>query len=160
MAARSFTTFQLNEELFGIDILQVREINKQMDMTVVPHAPEYIRGLINLRGQIVTIFDLTKRIGLEVDDSKPAHVIILKTESEMQNLRGQDGSEDLVFTGDKVGLLVDEIGDVVTVPEENIDLPPANVGKIDGQYLSGVIKLDNSLISVISLQKVLGQTEN
>ncbi|MBY0405682.1 MAG: chemotaxis protein CheW, partial [Cyanobacteria bacterium] len=84
MATRSFATFHLNEQLFGIDILLIREINKQLDISIVPHSPNYIRGLVNLRGQIVTILDLNKRLSLgDSVLSGNSHNVILKTEAEV-----------------------------------------------------------------------------
>lgn len=157
MANRSFTTFLLSGQLFGIDILMVREINKQLEITPVPHANEYIRGLLNLRGQIVTILDLNRRLGLEKSKlANDSHNIILKTEQELQAMGiHQAESGDYAATSDKVGLLVDDIRDVVIVPEQSIEPPPANMGKIDGQFLTGVIKQNNSLVAVLSVDKLL-----
>lgn len=156
MANRSFTTFLLSGQLFGIDILMVREINKQLEITPVPHANEYIRGLLNLRGQIVTILDLNKRLGLEkATVAQDSHNIILKTEQELQALGIEPDQGDFAATSDKVGLLVDDIRDVVIVPEQAIEPPPANMGKIDGQFLTGVIKQNNALVAVLSVDKLL-----
>lgn len=153
MASRSFATFVLNEQLYGIEILLIREINRQLEMTPVPHAPDYIRGLLNLRGQIVTILDLNKRLGLKnATLSERSHNIILKTDQELQGI-----NKELVTAPDKVGLLVDDIQDVLIVSEEEIELPPANVGKVDGQFLSGVIKQADKLVTILSVEKLLKQ---
>ena len=155
MASRSFSTFLLSGQLFGIDILVIREINRQLEITPVPHAFDYIRGLLNLRGQIVTILDLNCRLGLEqAIVSDKSHNIILKTEQELQNLDLNREYMDLTST-DKVGLLVDDIREVVIVSEDSIEPPPANIGKIDGQFLTGVIKQNNALIAVLSVEKLL-----
>jgi len=151
MATRSFATFLLNGQVFGIDILLIREINRQLEMTAVPHAADYIKGLLNLRGQIVTLLDLNLRLGLpESTLTETSHNIILKTDNELQSM-----GSDLVTSPDKVGLLIDDIQDVVIVEEEDLELPPANIGKIDGQFLSGVIKQPNSLIAILSIEKLL-----
>lgn len=156
MASRSFSTFLLSGQLFGIDILLVREINRQLEVTPVPHTSDYIRGLLNLRGQIVTILDLNRRLGLEKATlSEASHNIILKTDHELQNLDLDEDFGHLSTAGDKVGLLVDDIRDVVIVPEEAIEPPPANIGKVDGQFLTGVIKQNNALVAVLSVEKLL-----
>jgi purine-binding chemotaxis protein CheW len=151
MASRSFATFVLNKQLYGIEILLIREINRQLEMTPVPHATNYIRGLLNLRGQIVTILDLNKRLGLEDTMlSERSHNIILKTDQELQSI-----NKELVTAPDKVGFLVDDIQDVLIVSEEEIEIPPANLGKVDGQFLSGVIKQSNKLVAILSVEKLL-----
>ena len=156
MASRSYATFLLSGHLFGVDIHMVREINRQLEMTPVPHGADYIRGLLNLRGQIVTIMDLNRRLGLErATLSEHSHNIILKTEQELQSLGLHHDSDDLTISNDKVGLLVDDIRDVVIVPEDSIEPPPANLGKIDGQFLTGVIKQNNALVAILSVERLL-----
>ncbi|MGE0201451.1 MAG: chemotaxis protein CheW [Candidatus Melainabacteria bacterium] len=161
MATRSFATFLLNEQLFGIEILLVREINRQLEMSIVPHAPAFVRGLINLRGQIVTVLDLNHKLGLgDLELTHRTHNIILKTEQELDGVRQREQRSDLYSCEDKIGLLVEDIQDVITVEQGEIEPPPANVGQIDGKYLSGVVKLDNKLVSIISIEKVLEAAEN
>jgi purine-binding chemotaxis protein CheW len=161
MATRSFATFTLNDHLFGIDILLVREINKQLDVTNVPKSPDYIRGLINLRGQIVTILNLGNRLGLDAEnDAENSYNIILKTESELDGVRRTESRSDLASCPDKVGLLVESIQDVITVEEDAINPPPANRGRVDGRYLSGVVSFNHQLVSILALDKVLSQVEN
>jgi purine-binding chemotaxis protein CheW len=151
MATRSFATFLLNGQMFGIDILLIREINRQLDMTAVPHAPNYIKGLLNLRGQVVTLLDLNRRLGLcATEVNETSHNIILKTNQELQTM-----GSSLQTAPDKVGLLIDDIQDVVIVSESDLEPPPANIGKIDGQFLSSVIKQPDHLISVLSIEKLL-----
>jgi purine-binding chemotaxis protein CheW len=104
-----------------------------------------------LRGQIVTILDLNKRLGLEDTMlSERSHNIILKTDQELQSI-----NKELVTAPDKVGFLVDDIQDVLIVSEEEIEIPPANLGKVDGQFLSGVIKQSNKLVAILSVEKLL-----
>ncbi len=156
MASRSFSTFLLSGQLFGIDILLVREINRQLEMTPVPHASDYIRGLLNLRGQVVTILDLNRRLGLDQATlSDTSHNIILKTDQELQSMSLADQNGESLTAADKVGFLVDDIRDVVIVPEDAIEAPPANIGKVDGQFLTGVIKQNNALVAVLSVEKLL-----
>jgi len=133
---KQFVTFQIGDHLLGIDILRVREINRVLDITPVQHAQPYMRGLINLRGQIVTIFDLGVRLGLGPRKlTERSHNIILKP--------------------DTVGLLADSIGDVVETREEDIEPPPANAGEIEGKFIEGVLKLETDLLVILSAGKLL-----
>lgn len=155
MPAKSFVSFKLNEQLFGIDILYVREINRHLEMTPVPLSPDYVRGLVNLRGQIITVLDLKRRLGFGTAEmSDISHNIILKTDAEV-------GAEDVESEKnailDKASFWVDAIGDVLTIETSEIDPPPANIGAIDGKYLSGVVKLENTLMSILSISKVLSE---
>ncbi len=133
---RQFVTFRADDHLLGIDILMVREINRLLDITPVQHARDYVRGLINLRGQTITVFDLGVRLGLPpLNISNSSHNIILKHED--------------------VGLLVDSIGDVVPVRYDAIEQPPANVGGIESKFIEGVAKLASELLVILSEKKLL-----
>ncbi len=131
-------TFYVGEALCGMDILKIQEINKLMEMTSVPQAPDYVMGILNLRGQIVTIIDLGKRLGLSsitIDDF--SRNIIVNSQSE------------------HVGLLVSKIGDVITADWDKVESPPANIGGIQGVFFKGVFKTENHLIGILDAEKVL-----
>jgi purine-binding chemotaxis protein CheW len=131
-----FVTFRIDELLFGIDVLKVREINRILDITEVQHSPPHIRGLVNLRGQVVTIFDMGIRLGLkERVISEESHNIVLKREP--------------------VGLLVDAIGDVVQTDKDHIEHSPANVSGIESDFMAGVVRQNNELILILSTDKIL-----
>ncbi|ETR71359.1 MAG: Chemotaxis protein cheW [Candidatus Magnetoglobus multicellularis str. Araruama] len=131
-----FVTFRIDELLFGIDVLKVREINRVLDITEVQHSPPHIRGLVNLRGQVVTIFDMGIRLGLEPRViSEDSHNIVLKREP--------------------VGLLVDAIGDVVQTNEDTVEHAPANVSGIESDFMAGVVRQNNELILILSTDKIL-----
>jgi purine-binding chemotaxis protein CheW len=148
MAIKTYVTFKINDELFGINILTVREINRQLDATMVPQSPAYIFGLINLRGQIVTLVDLKKRLSLgETQMNEHTHTIILNLEGDPAHV----GRSDM----DKVGILVDAIGDIVEVDENALESPPANLGDLDGSYLDEVVKLDNSVVAILNIGRVM-----
>lgn len=157
MATRTFATFYLDDLLFGVDILMIREINKQLNITPVQHVPVYIRGLVNIRGQVVTVIDLKHILGLgDFKLTEDSHNIIFKTESEMPSfIRDQVEADSLLAVQDKLGWLVDCIGDIISVESDDIDPPPANIGSLDGKYLSGVVKLQNKLVAIIKAKKVL-----
>lgn len=137
MSINQFVTFKIGDNLLGINILDVREINRILDITPVQHTPDYVRGLVNLRGQTVTVFDLGVRLGLPPREiTSESHNVILKSEP--------------------VGFLVDSIGDVVNADETEIKPPPANIGKIESEFVEAVVKQDKELLVVLSATKILG----
>lgn len=132
------TTFLIGETLCGMDILQIQEINKITHMTQVPQAPDYVLGIQNLRGQIVTVLDLGKKLGLSqtASSSDPRNVIVNSP-------------------GGHIGLLVSGIGDVVTVEKDQLERPPANMNGIQGEFFTDVFKEDDNLIGILDVEKVL-----
>jgi purine-binding chemotaxis protein CheW len=131
-------TFYVGDALCGMDILKVQEINKLMQMTKVPQAPEYVLGILNLRGQIVTIIDLGKKLGLgETDISQDPRNIIVNS------------------AGGHVGLLVRKISDVVSADMEKRERAPANMSGIQGEFFTGVFKTNDHLIGILNVDKVL-----
>lgn len=124
---------------FGIDILKVHEINKKLVITIVPQSPDCVLGLMNLRGRIITVIDLAKKLGLDDNSCNETHSKII-----------------IVYSKDEyIGLMVDQIGDVVYLDTENIDPPPVNIDSTTGQYLTGVFKTQNSLIGILDVESVL-----
>ena len=159
MTTTTFATFQLDQQLFGIEILYVREVNKQLDMTPVPHAPDYVRGLLNLRGQIVTILDLKKRLSsTKTQVSGSSCNLILKTEQELNPIRQREKRPDLATSADPVGLMIDSIDEIVTVDTALIADPPVNMDPHEQKYLSGVVTLDKRLLGILSVDKILEYT--
>jgi purine-binding chemotaxis protein CheW len=153
---QQFVTFRLNDLYYGIDILYVREINQAFDVTPVQHAPDYIRGLINLRGQVITIMDAGLRLGMtDRDTSETSHNIILKTDHELAPIRVAENRPDLNSSVDPAGLLIDDFGDVVEIPDEEIESAPANIQEGEADYLSGVFKSDGKLFSILNITKVV-----
>ena len=133
-------TFYVGEALCGMDILNVQEINKLMDMTKVPQSPEYVTGILNLRGQIVTVIDLGKKLGLSSTDlSDATRNIIVNAENEY------------------IGLLVSRISDVVEAKWEKVEEPPANIGGVQGAFFKGVFKTKDRLIGILDVTKVLSE---
>lgn len=131
-------TFYVGDSLCGMDILKVQEINKLLEMTEVPLAPEYVKGILNLRGQIVTVIDLGSK--LKLSDTE--------TNGETRNIIVNSN-------GEYIGLLVDRIGDVERTDEDNIEPPPANIGGVQGRYFEGVFKKENSLIGILNIEEIL-----
>ena len=155
MADRQYITFYLGEDLFGIDIVLVREINRNLDLTPVARAPGFIKGLLNLRGQIVTVVDLRVRLGLPAwERTESSNCIVLKTLAELErnplhHLMTDETSQDLV------GLLVDRIGDVVQVDGAAIDPPPKHASGVSGRFLNGVVKLEDRLLVTLQSSEIL-----
>ncbi|MGD9950181.1 MAG: chemotaxis protein CheW [Desulfobulbus sp.] len=131
-------TFYVGRALCGMDILKVQEINKLMEMTKVPQSPDYMVGILNLRGQIVTIIDLGQKLGLgDIEVSNESRNIIVNT------------------PGEHVGLLVSRISDVVMADPDKIESAPANMNGVQGGFFTGVYKTDNKLIGILNIKEVL-----
>jgi purine-binding chemotaxis protein CheW len=155
MPLKQFATFTIDEYLFGMNVLLVREVNPHTNFTPVDLAPEYVRGLMNLRGQIVTIIDPAVSLGIGRRDITPrSRCVVLKTAREIEE-REDAASLAGETVNDSVGLLVDTIGDMVSADTRNIEPPPANIGDIDGKYMAGVYKLDSQLMIVLRTGEVL-----
>lgn len=151
-----YSTFRLGDRLFGLDLMMIREINRILDITPVPHAAAHIRGLINLRGQIVTILDLAVRLGLPSREiNEDSHNIILKTNGELAAVHQSGHSQHLATSTDLAGFLVDAIGDVVEADDTSIEPPSANVSEAEGRFLSGVIKTEAGLLVLLDMHEVL-----
>lgn len=133
-----FSTFYVGGALCGINILNIQEINKHFEITKVPQAPEYIEGILNLRGRIVTIIDLGKKLGLApVNKNKDNRNIIVNSEDE------------------HIGLLIDSISDVVSAGKDSIEPSPSNIGGAKGKFFKGVLKTDKQLIGILDIDEVL-----
>lgn len=152
---QQIASFHLAQGLFGINVLLVREINRNLEITRVDRAPPFVVGLMNLRGQIVTVVDLGVRLGMQPRPLTDASCcIVLKTNEELDRMR-EEGMIDETTTRDIVGLLVDAIDDMVSVQDASLEAPPANIHGVDGRYLSGVIKLEKRLVTTIRLRTIL-----
>jgi purine-binding chemotaxis protein CheW len=132
--------FIIDELLCGIDIKWVQEINRNLELTQVPLAPDYVVGIMNLRGRIVTVINLGKKLGLApCSMGGKSRVIIVDRDDEY------------------IGLLVDGIKDVVTISASEITPPPANIDVDKGIFFSGACKLDDALISILDVGAVLAE---
>lgn len=136
--AVQFATFFLDGLYFGVEVLKVQEVIRYQQMTRVPLAPPVIEGLINLRGQIVTAIDLRRRIGLPSrrDGELPMNVVV----------RADDAA---------ISLLVDEIGDVLEVQDEQFEAVPETVKGQAADLVSGVYKLKERLLLVLDVERAV-----
>jgi len=155
-AERRFCTFYLGEECYGIDILTVREINRQVQITPARGAPAAVRGLMNLRGQIVTVIDPAVRLGYPARElKKSTRLMILKTNADLASL----GLSDLSTNDELAGLWVDRISDVITVSEDKIaPAPPDQSGKND-HLLAAVVQLKDQVIRLVNPSAILRQSD-
>lgn len=134
-------TFYIGNALCGVDIRDIQEINKQTtDLTWVPKAPSYVAGVLNLRGMIVTVVDIGKKLGL-----RP-----LKTGKNSRNI--------IVHYNDElVGILVDRVSEVLSSDADNIESAPANLGGVQGDFFCGVLKTEQALIGILDINKALSE---
>lgn len=139
---RQFATFYVGHMLLGVDIRVVQEINRQNEITQVPHAPDYVRGVINLRGDVATVVDLRAVLGL------PSAAI----SRERRNLIVHSG-------GEAIGLLVDRISDILTLRTDEINPAPANVDDLDSRFIAGVHTLSNGIVVLLDIEKVLADQQ-
>ncbi len=148
---RQFVTCFLEGSLFGIDVLLVREICRCDEIVHVDLAPQSVVGLMNLRGQIVTVMDLAVRMGLGGrGESHPERAIVLKTDNELASVTAAD-MQQTHLGQDLIGLAVDSVGDLVTVGGSQILPPPSNMADLAAHYLTGVVKLDELLMGVLDI---------
>lgn len=135
---KQFCTFYLDGLFFGVDVLKVQEIIRHQAMTRVPLAPNEVEGLINLRGDIVTAIDLRRRLRLSdrPADAEPTNVVVRDEERA-------------------VALLVDEIGDVLEVDEENFEPTPETLDTAVRELITGVYKIDGRLLHVLDTDRAV-----
>jgi purine-binding chemotaxis protein CheW len=138
-ATEHLATFFLSGEEYGVDVRLVQEIIRVSEITQVPRAPGFIKGVINLRGRVIPVIDLKRKLGLgEVAESaRQARIVVVKVRERL------------------VGLLVDGASQVLKVPVASVDAAPEEVVEVDANYLRGVAKLQDRLIILMDLPKVL-----
>lgn len=136
--ATQFSTFYLDGLYFGVEVLQVQEVIRYQKMTRVPLAPDAVEGLINLRGHIVTAIDLRRRVGLSprAADDLPMNVVV----------RTDEGA---------LSLLVDSIGDVVEVQDEQFEAVPETVKGRVADLVRGVYKLEGRLLLILDVERAV-----
>ena len=135
--------FTLSSESYAVDIIRVESIIKMQPITVVPHAPPFIEGVTNLRGQILSVVDLRTRFGLSrTEATKDTRIMVVK-------------SDDLT-----VGMVVDAVTEVLRIPVEAIEPPSPLVTTVDSAFITGIAKVDERLVILLDLSKVLVMQED
>ena len=135
---REYITFRIGSQYFCIDIMAVREIRGWSPATAIPRAPAFVRGVINLRGIVLPIVDLSERLGFAPAEPTPRHVIIV-AQTKRQT----------------VGLLVDAVSDIIAQPVQSVQ-PTPDVGSDEAKsFVLGVLAIDDRMISLIALDSVM-----
>jgi len=140
---RRFCTFTINGWCFGVDVREVQEVNHYQVMTNVPLASDVISGLMNLRGQVVTVLDLRRR--LELDDSsfdRPPMNVVIKVDREL------------------ISFLVEEIGEVIEVADDAIESPPTTIDSRIRMFSSGMVHYDSQLVLILDLKTTTTLSHN
>lgn len=142
MAEKQFVIFKLDEEEYGIDIINVKEIGTYKEPVNIPNSPDFIEGIINYRGEVIPIVNLKKRFNLNgLVIGKNTRVIIINIKDK------------------QVGFVVDEASQTIRLDESDIEKTPEMVTKVNLEYITGVGKKDDRLILMIDLEKVLTDNE-
>lgn len=134
--------FFVGQEEYAVDILKIREIKSMMEVTNVPKAPSFVEGVINLRGDIVPIINLRRKLALpEAEPSEESKIIVVEFESRL------------------VGMVVDEVSEVIEISEDKVSPPPPIIGGVEAEFLKGVGKLGDRLLILLDLDKILTDKE-
>ncbi len=135
-------TFSVGNEEFGVEILKVQEINKMMPVTKIPNAPSFVEGVINLRGKVIPIINLRTKLKLppkEVD--KDTRIVVMEV------------------VGRTVGFIVDSVSEVLRIPRSITEPPPPMVGAVSSEYIIAVGKLEDKLLILLDVEKILSSEE-
>jgi purine-binding chemotaxis protein CheW len=131
-------TFAIEEEEFAVDILNIQGINRMVEVTRVPNAPSFVEGIINLRGQVIPIIDLRKRLLMPPREyDKQTRFIVVE------------------FSNRVIGFIVDSVHEVLRINKDLTEPPPAMVSGVESDYITAVAKLEDRLIILLDLEKIL-----
>lgn len=141
-ADKKVIVFKLKDEEYAISVEQVGGIERLHPITRIPQTADFVKGVINLRGVVTPVIDLRTRFGIEeIEHSESTRIIIV------------------YFDGIEVGLIADQANDVIDIPQKIIEPAPEVVGAIHVDYIEGIAKLDNRLLILLDLRKVLNTEE-
>lgn len=137
-----YVTFTLEDEIYGINVMQVQEVLREIEVAPVPGAPHYVTGIINLRGNVVSVIDARIRFGLPQRESTPyTRIIVIEAQQQI------------------IGILVDSVAEVVDIEMSEIETAP-NVGNDEtARYIDGVLSRDEKLLILVDLNKLLTEAE-
>lgn len=136
-----FVTFTLGNEEYAIDILNVQEINRITEITMVPNAPSYVEGVINLRGKVIPVINLRKKFHFDDKPTDDTSRIIIMEISGITN-----------------GLIVDSVSEVLRIPSSSVEAAPPMSADVHSQYIKGIARLENRLIIFIDLDNLMGES--
>jgi purine-binding chemotaxis protein CheW len=139
---QQFITFQIGEQVLGIDIMAVREIRAWSPTTALPHVANHVRGVVNLRGTVLPVMDLRARLGWGETDPSARHVImVVRVNEQLQ------------------GLIVDAVNDIVTIDEENLQAPPDVSGNRLGDIIRGLASIEDRMVMILALDALAIEPE-
>ncbi|MDQ6943982.1 MAG: chemotaxis protein CheW [Candidatus Eremiobacteraeota bacterium] len=135
-------SFKLGSEEYGVDIAQVQEINRMVAVTHVPRAPQFMEGVINLRGQLIPIIDLRARFGMQrAEHTKNTRIVVTEIGAK------------------RVGMVVDSVSEVLRLPVDQIEDAPEMLTGVDTEYIRGVGKIEDRLIILLDLARIISGAE-
>lgn len=140
-------TFQLGEELYGVDIMDVKEIVKVRKVRPIPNAPYYVEGIFNLRSEIIPVINLHKRFQIQK----------LAVDADDEDFEG--GFIILNIDDNKIGIIIDKIARVVTINTEDIKAPPQMISGIGTEYIQGVIRQDEKYLIMLDIRRLFNAKE-
>ena len=140
--ARQIITFQVEDQVFGVDIMAIREIRAWTPTTRLPHVPPYVAGVVNLRGTVLPVLDLAARLGWRQTEPTARHVIIVTRVDEQFR-----------------GMIVDSVSDIVTFDQAALQAPPATSGDSVVPFLEGLVAIDERMVMVLNLAALTGEID-
>ena len=144
--SKQLVTFQLGEELYGINIMDVKEIVRVQHVRAIPNAPSYVEGIFHLRNEIIPIINLHKRFHLKK--------ITLSEEDELLS-----GFIILDIDGMKLGVIIDKVSRVVTIEREDVQPPPQMTSGIGAEYIQGVVRQENEYLVILNIRDLFNPKE-
>ena len=144
--SNQLVTFQLGEELYGINIMDVKEIVRVQDVRSIPNAPTYVEGIFHLRSEIIPIINLHKRFHLKK--------VAVTEEDELLS-----GFVILDIDGMKLGVIIDKVSRVVTIEREEIQPPPQMVSGIGAEYIQGVVRQERGYLIILNIRDLFNPKE-
>ncbi len=144
--AGKYLTFVLADEEYGLGILKVREIIGYMNITAVPQTPDYVKGVINLRGQVIPVIDLRTNFGMELTEpTEETCIIVVEISRGDRNV--------------STGIVVDRVSEVLDISGEDIEDPPSFGEAVDTEFILGMGKIGDSVKILLDIDKVLGSAD-
>lgn len=141
-ALLQLVSFHMAGEEYGLDILKVQEIIRMQDLTRVPNSPDFVEGVINLRGKVIPVIGLRRRFNLQSEDhTSQTRIVVVEV------------------NGTVLGFVVDSVSEVLRIPADTVE-PPPRLCKVDREYISGVGKLENRLLILLDVDRLMSEAEH
>ncbi len=141
-----YLTFSLAEEMYGVQILSVQEIIQMAPITAVPRTPEFVRGVINLRGKVIPVIDLRRKFGMEsVEDTEETCTVVVEVHTNDQAIT--------------IGVVVDNVNEVIDVAVDQVEPPPTFGSAVDTEFIHGMGKVDDKVVMLLDIRRVLAGEE-